>query len=296
MNVETLSRPDGGAPARRAPPFVVVVRVLLLAAAAAALASGVVRACSHDRAASLRLERYVCPMHPEVVRPVPGDCPICNMALVPERAAALEAPFDGGEITARAERRFVTAQVRAAASVGADGEGTAVLYEDDLVGLGPREPALFFGGASPNMGIAAHLELESQSPIDASTVNVRFRLDEAREAFPASVGPIDVGSLHIAARARNLLTVPRSAVLHSAQGAYVLAASPAGHAFEKRTIRIGRILDSGYVGGHAGAETGAIVVLAGLEEGERLIAGYTFFIDSERRLRETRNGAAEVNR
>src|SRR5471032_1358429 len=26
---------------------------------------------------------YTCPMHPEINRPAPGDCPICGMALVP---------------------------------------------------------------------------------------------------------------------------------------------------------------------------------------------------------------------
>ena len=26
---------------------------------------------------------YTCPMHPEIVRDGPGDCPICGMALVP---------------------------------------------------------------------------------------------------------------------------------------------------------------------------------------------------------------------
>ena len=30
---------------------------------------------------------YTCPMHPEIRRPQPGDCPICGMALEPERAA-----------------------------------------------------------------------------------------------------------------------------------------------------------------------------------------------------------------
>ena len=27
--------------------------------------------------------RYTCPMHPEIVRDVPGSCPKCGMALVP---------------------------------------------------------------------------------------------------------------------------------------------------------------------------------------------------------------------
>ena len=34
---------------------------------------------------------YVCPMHPEVVRPEPGACPICGMALEP-RVTTLDAP------------------------------------------------------------------------------------------------------------------------------------------------------------------------------------------------------------
>ena len=29
---------------------------------------------------------YVCPMHPEIVRKEPGECPICGMKLVPKKA------------------------------------------------------------------------------------------------------------------------------------------------------------------------------------------------------------------
>src|SRR6516225_6581015 len=78
------SRPDGSKE-RRVPPFVVVGRFVLLLAAAAALAFGVVHARSHDRADLVSAERYVCPMHPTVTSGAPGDCPICNMALVPIR-------------------------------------------------------------------------------------------------------------------------------------------------------------------------------------------------------------------
>jgi len=31
--------------------------------------------------------QYTCPMHPEVLKDAPGDCPICGMALVPVGAA-----------------------------------------------------------------------------------------------------------------------------------------------------------------------------------------------------------------
>ncbi|MDH4173620.1 MAG: YHS domain-containing protein, partial [Betaproteobacteria bacterium] len=34
--------------------------------------------------------QYTCPMHPEVLKDGPGDCPICGMALVPVGAAAAD--------------------------------------------------------------------------------------------------------------------------------------------------------------------------------------------------------------
>jgi membrane fusion protein, copper/silver efflux system len=45
---------------------------------------------------------YTCPMHPQIVRDRPGECPICAMALVPKQAAApgggpgAASPSDGG--------------------------------------------------------------------------------------------------------------------------------------------------------------------------------------------------------
>lgn len=32
-------------------------------------------------------EVYTCPMHPEIIRNAPGNCPICGMKLVPKKAA-----------------------------------------------------------------------------------------------------------------------------------------------------------------------------------------------------------------
>ena len=39
--------------------------------------------------AATRVE-YTCPMHPEIVRPGPGNCPICGMALEPRTVTAKE--------------------------------------------------------------------------------------------------------------------------------------------------------------------------------------------------------------
>jgi Cu+-exporting ATPase len=52
---------------------------------------------------------WTCPMHPEVVRPGPGDCPICGMALEPKspEAAGIENP----ELTDMTRRFWIAAAV-----------------------------------------------------------------------------------------------------------------------------------------------------------------------------------------
>src|SRR5262245_28941458 len=51
---------------------------------------------------------WTCPMHPEVVRPGPGACPICGMALEPRTPVLSEE--DGGELRDM-QRRFFAALV-----------------------------------------------------------------------------------------------------------------------------------------------------------------------------------------
>jgi hypothetical protein len=284
----SVASPSGDGARRSASSLVVMARVLLLLVAAGALASGIVLARAHDRAVLSSVERYFCPMHPEVVSSTPGDCPICGMALdlVTHSEPGVAAMMERRDGVGRAERRIVAQQLRAAAWVGTDRMGTAVLYQDDLVGLKPDEPAQFFGGAAPSMGIDAHLLPEPPMPVDSSTVKVRFRLDAAPAVqAPAAAEPkSDVGSLQISIRARELLVVPSSAVLYSAQGPYVLAAPEHEDMFARRPVEIGRILDSGYVGATAGGTEGSIVILSGLREGERVVTANTFFVDAERRL------------
>ncbi len=80
-------------------------------------------------AAKHRNPTYVCPMHPQIVRDAPGNCPICGMTLVErreEQPAGEDTPaieVDGrlqqalGVRTAKVETRVLSPQMRAPAQV-----------------------------------------------------------------------------------------------------------------------------------------------------------------------------------
>lgn len=267
-------------------------RWALLSAAALALASALALSRERDRdrgrAGLTSGERYLCPMHPEVLSRARGDCPICRMALVRARASPEElarAALERGAAVAEVERRAVTQLVRAPAWLSPEGAVTAILHRDELVGLARDERALFFPSAAPGAGIPVRRSSPEPGAWDASTVQVRFQAE-------APVSGRDLGWLQLAARPREILVVPASAVLYSGEGAYALAAPP-GAPFARRSIEIGRILDSGHAAALAGGSLGSIAVLAGLEEGERVVAGDAFFHDAERRLRAAQERAAE---
>ncbi|HTJ41905.1 MAG TPA: heavy metal translocating P-type ATPase [Kofleriaceae bacterium] len=51
--------------------------------------------------------KFTCPMHPEIIRDAPGDCPICGMALEPMVPTA--EPADDGELRSMTRRLIVSA-------------------------------------------------------------------------------------------------------------------------------------------------------------------------------------------
>lgn len=284
---------DLGTHKRRTSVLVLVGRVLLLLLTGLAVAAGVTLSRQRDQSRALAEKSasvpYLCPMHPEVVSPVPADCPICGMALErasgAEKAAAAVAATSHRFVTV--ERRVITQVIRGAAWTQGDGMVIATFSQDELVGLEPGERALFFPRASPAAGRPAFRLVEAPHSKDTTTVWVRFLMDG--KALPPTTG-----WLQLAARPRSLLVVPESAVLYSGEGAYVLAAPPEQRTFTRRNIEVGRTLDSGHVADLAGDHFGLVVVLSGLAEGERVIASDTFLLDAERRLQAAQGRPAEV--
>ncbi len=65
-----------------------LTRVFLVAALAGALLPAVafLAGCMHKGADTAAATKYQCPMHPQIIRDKPGECPICGMKLVPIEA------------------------------------------------------------------------------------------------------------------------------------------------------------------------------------------------------------------
>jgi hypothetical protein len=259
--------------ARGSSPVVVVRAILLLLAAGAATAAFILTRQEAPRGLAAAQRRYACPMHREVTSAVPGHCPICGMALselpggqaIPPAAEARVARRPGVLDTAR--RRIVSSEVRGPAWVQQDGAVRAVLYRDEIATLAPGERGVFRPASAAGTGLEVRLGGAPAAPWDESTSTVDFRLEGARTVAAGTTGWVE-----LAARPREVLVVPSSAVLQSPDGPYVLVASGGGRAFTRRQVAIGRTL------------FGFAAIVAGLRENERIAARGAFFLDGEQRL------------
>lgn len=239
-------------------------RLIVFAGAAAAA----VYAVAHPAGREVRAEadRYRCPMHPDVDSSVPATCPICGMALVLDVAAhgAVPTRTAAPAPVVRVGRQTFSEAVRAPAWVDANGLVAAMVYRDDLVGLGPDVSATLYPTTTPSRGVDVALTADPPTEWDSATAYVHFRAD-------APLAPGDHGVIVIAAHPRELQVVPASAVLQAAEGPYVLALDPAHRRLVPRMIQTGR------------THHGFTAVLTGLADGDSVVSTGAFLVDVDAR-------------
>jgi hypothetical protein len=271
-----------------------VIRLVLLGGAAAAvvaalLAGGAPQGGQPGAARStVAVSRSVhaCPMHPQVVAPGPGDCPICGMALEPREPAAAATGGAGPaagparaalslaepgtlrafDAVSRVKRYDISLEMRGLAWADSGAGGVALYHRDEAALVKAGESGLFYPAGGGAAALAVRVTAEAPEPWDGATVLVRFRADGA-----AGLVPGVTGSLKLATRLRHDLVVREGALLRSPEGPYVLVVSPDRRMLTPRPVQIGNVV------------YGYATVVGGLREDEIVAAKRTFFLDSERR-------------
>jgi hypothetical protein len=295
------STAPGGEPAAGARSLIVGLRVFLLVAAACAVVVAVTIAARGRADGGKATIRYACPMHAEVRSAIPGECPICRMALervgfVPGKQRYVEG---AGTIDLHAidnvkkhniidfVRRHallpVLRELRGPAWVDEDRTISAIFYNDQIAAMAPDEAATFLpgDGAGAAEPVVARRTIDAPMAWDRSTSRLLFRVakdakngKDGKDAKASRLAAGQVGWLEVAPLPRAVVGVAASAVLQSPEGPYVLAWTGHDYTFVKRPIEIGETFH----------RQGFAVVLAGLQPNDRVIARATFFVDADRRL------------
>ncbi|MDP9002577.1 MAG: hypothetical protein M3O46_21010 [Myxococcota bacterium] len=263
--------------------FVLAIRVGLLFFAACAAAAALFVLRSSEPSDGRSGARYMCPMHPEVTSPVRGECPICRMELEAINSACsgcVSAPI--GSSTYQSydipRRRGTGPDAPSPAWVEADGKVAALVYKDELEGLPPDVPGIFYRAEAPSEPIRAHMLREPFEPWDRSTSRVRLEIEGTAPALRAGA----IGWVRLGVKGRGVAVIPYHAILEGEGGPYVLVASEGGHTLTKRRVEIGKTYAD------------MTFMLSGVRPNERILVRSAFFVDAERRLR--REPTIEVTR
>jgi hypothetical protein len=251
---------------------VLIARLLLLALAAGAVAVALAVSLTGAPATT-----YACPMHPEVVSPVPARCSLCGMSLQATRGggrpdtAPIISPKRGGAGDRRpygieaAKQGTFSLEVTAPAWVEADGAVTALLYRDELATLADGEEGVFVAGDGLGRRVEVRHAAGPPRPWDEATVLAAPR-------------PGAVGWVVLPPKPRDILVLTYAGVVEAPDGRAVFVASSDGSSFTRRRVALGRVFHN------------LAAILDGLAAGERVAIGNPFFLEAEWRLRGGRGG------
>jgi Heavy metal binding domain len=246
---------------------------------------------------------YTCSMHPWVRESKPGQCPVCGMNLVPIYANGNVHPSETNSIpgmvtlesesistinvqTDLVERRPVRRTLHLAGEIIGNSRNTAwfefTAYERDLASFKVGQTFQIIVPSAPGKIYTAQIEAHGARPLadadfDMMTGSTKVRAEISNP--PVAAGDLGAHQLfnnlhaeaHLIAETEAVLTVPRSAVISRGIGAMVYVDKGEGH-YTPRAVLLGRV-------GDEFAE-----VLAGLNEGEKVVTTGNVLIDSEAQL------------
>lgn len=227
-------------------------------------------------------------MHPEVKSAERGRCPVCGMALesIGAGSGADVAKMPDLQAVENVRKHKILDFVRLRALpvdlrerhgmawIDDDHVVQAIFYRDQTEGIPTGERGSFTPSRTPTAPCLVHRTADAPVPRDGATSRVAFSVDA--DAGAAPLAPGRVGWVDLEPKPRNVLAVPASAVVQSAEGPYVLKLV-GGFRFEKQRIEIGETF----------LKQGFSVVLSGLRAEDRVVARATFFLDANRRYGRT---------
>lgn len=145
----------------------------------------------------------------------------------------------------------------------------ADVYQRDLGAVKAGLPASVTVDAWPNESFPARVALiEPSLNTDSRTARVRFTLrNRGARLRPGMFANVDLSMSSATA-----LTVPTDAVVDSGTRQFVFVSQGEGY-FEPKEVRVGT------------RSSGLVEIVGGLDEGQQVASGATFFIDSESQLR-----------
>jgi RND family efflux transporter MFP subunit len=145
----------------------------------------------------------------------------------------------------------------------------ADVFQADIGRIRPGLRAQITSDALPGTTLRGTVDfIELQSDLESRTTPVRVQV--ANPGMRLRPGMFVRASFQLSA-GRNVLTIPRSAVIDTGSSRIVYLALPDG-VFEQRNIDVGTATDTHYA------------VLKGLSEGDRVVTNGAFLIDSQTRL------------
>ena len=242
---------------------------------------------------------YQSAMHPWIKSDKPGKCPICGMDLVPVYEGDARAMTDTNMVILNADsitvvnvkteavsRRPVVHTLHVIGSIQKNSATAAWfvfdVYERDLPWIKIGQKLDVTLPSVPDRVYQAQIKLHSTEAFAdrnldemSDSTKIRAEISDAPVEVPGFEGQAYFNGLHAESHIRSatpdVLAVPRSAIISRGNGPLVYV-DKSGGGYEARPLKLGRIGDN------------YAEVLAGLEEGDKVVTNGGLLIDAEAQL------------